>query len=170
MSRYDYDNWYVYELVDPRTDTTFYIGKTATPHGRFAAHKGDPASAAHARLTEIRLAGAGAEMRIIATFHSEDAALDYELYLIQRTPGLVNRMNYTSPTKPFKRPVTNVDEVTYVPDIEEGQDQVAIYERRVRRLYEVMGGDVAEGDIRRVLDTLEAISHEDGEYVAFTDE
>lgn len=163
-----YDTFYVYELVDPRGDVVFYIGKTATPNTRFSAHKSSPDSAAYGRLKEIARVGMEARMNVIGEFKSEAEALDYEGYLISKTPGLLNRTGPylvgSPPTAPFVRPILAVDDLEY--DIEGEPD----YDRRIRRLYEAMGGDVPEDDIRRVLETLDVIRHEDSEYESLSDE
>lgn len=119
MTKLLYDDWYVYELVDPRTNEVFYIGKTATPKRRLSDHWRNPESAAYARLREISEAGEIGLMRVIAKFPTEYEALDYEGYLIRKTAGLLNRTYgdwNPRPDKTSLRPVLDVEELVYEPD------------------------------------------------------
>ena len=100
MTRFEYDTYYVYELIDPRSKAVFYIGKSATPRARLAAHKTSPESSAYTRIQEIRAEGFEVEQYIIGQFNTEAEAFDYEYYLIGKTPGLVNLAGYHSPTAP----------------------------------------------------------------------
>ena len=111
--RYEYDTWFVYELIDPRSKAVFYIGKSATPRERLSHHKRSPESSAYDRICEIRAAGHEVEQYIIGRFNTEAEAFDYEGYLIQKTPGLVNICGYWNPTEPFDRPIINVEEHQY---------------------------------------------------------
>lgn len=163
------DRWYVYEIVDPRGSVVFYIGKTSTPNARFAAHKSDPASAAFYRLKVIAEAGFKPEMNVIAEFGSEAGALDYEGYLISKTPGLVNRTGpYAAgrpPTKPFRRPVMGYSECEYVPL--EPEDPMRA---RIDAVQHILGDTVSQSDIEHVFRAMEALAHEDAEYTYATDE
>lgn len=172
MNGRTYDPWYVYELIDPRSGVPFYIGKTCTPHGRFSAHKSDPASAAYYTLKVLAEAGHTAEMKIVAEFQTEGECLEYETYLIDRTPGLVNRTGAynrscgSRPTKPFRRPVTGGEELVLVPD----EDLRPTLELRADRLHQIMNGSVSLQDVKEVLEAIHGLRHEDAEYFFASDE
>lgn len=168
------DRFYVYELVDPRSGTVFYLGYTATPNSRLSGHVNSPTSAAYPTIKAIEWAGQKVIMNIIGEFATQAEALDYEEYLISKTPGLVNRTGPYQlgkpPLKPCRRPElapVGMDDFSQLPHEEMLE---AVFEHRVEALYQAMGGDVERASIARVLHTLEDLSHEDAEYCALTDE
>jgi hypothetical protein len=72
--------WYVYELVDPRTDTVFYVGKGTG--NRMHNHEREAAkgvcSEKTSRINEITCAGLNVGKRKVAVFWDEQAAYDHE--------------------------------------------------------------------------------------------
>jgi predicted GIY-YIG superfamily endonuclease len=83
---------HVYELIDHRDDSVFYIGVTMNPRGREYDH-GAPnsESAALPRIQEIRQSGSDYHLRIVASFDDRQRAEAYETILINQTSGIVNR-------------------------------------------------------------------------------
>lgn len=89
--------YYVYVLIDPRSEQIFYVGKGSgdrlLAHGREADLTSDE-SARSAKVQRIRdLRDAGCEPRIDIVRHglSEDRAFEIEAALIDCLPGLDNR-------------------------------------------------------------------------------
>jgi hypothetical protein len=87
--------WYVYELVDPRTGETFYVGKGTGK--RIEAHEaeakaGQVCSKKVFHIKEIWASGKEVERRFNAMFWDEQAAYDHETDLIA-TIGLDNLTN-----------------------------------------------------------------------------
>jgi hypothetical protein len=86
--------WYVYELVDPRTDKAFYIGKGTGK--RLEAHEkeafGQVCSKKTSRIKEIWASGAEVQKRINAVFWDEQSAYDHETDMIAMV-GLKNLTN-----------------------------------------------------------------------------
>lgn len=166
MSRYDYDTWFVYELIDPRTKAVFYIGKSATPRARLNAHKTSGESSAYPRICEIRADGHEVQMYVIGRFNTEAEALDYEGYLISKTPNLVNRRDYHNPTEPFRRPVVGSLDLQYT--TEENQpvpDDDTIAQAIAAQLPHVSLSHIVE-----VLKMRAVLFDEDHEYHGVTDE
>jgi hypothetical protein len=85
------DPWYVYELVDPRGPTVFYIGKTCNPVGRLTQHRNNPLRSLAGRIDEISAAGLAFTMRVVAKFYTEAECFDHERKLIDSTPDLLNK-------------------------------------------------------------------------------
>ena len=83
---------HVYELIDGRDGSVFYVGVTINPDCRFYEH-GAPKSpsAAFPRIQEIRQSGNEYQMRIVASFKNRQRAESFEALLISGTPGIVNR-------------------------------------------------------------------------------
>lgn len=85
---------YVYALVDPRDDATFYIGKGT--NARMRQHAADARRgksinpAKTARILEIHAAGLEVGCRVIATCGSHEEAYDLERHLVATTDGLTN--------------------------------------------------------------------------------
>lgn len=88
--------FYVYELIDPRDLSTFYVGKGQG--GRVSAHLRDARAgrisnvAKHERITAILACGRTPLEMIVARFDDEDAALEHEARLIEDI-GLENLTN-----------------------------------------------------------------------------
>lgn len=72
--------FYVYELFDPRTGTTFYVGKGC--RDRMHAHEREAARGVRSRkcdkIRELRAAGLEVGKRKVAEFDDEQAAYDFE--------------------------------------------------------------------------------------------
>lgn len=166
MTRYDYDTWFVYELIDPRSKAVFYIGKSATPRARLAHHKRSPESAAYERIKEIRASGLEVEQYIIGRFNTEYEAFDYEGYLIRKTPGLVNIMGYLHASEPFDRPVLNVEELQYIST----ENQPVPDEDNMVAAIAVHLPQLDPDAIRAVLRTKAVLFDADYEYAGVTDE
>lgn len=166
MSRLDYDTWFVYELIDPRSKAVFYIGKTATPRGRLSQHKSDRTSAAYPRIREIRQAGHEVEMYCIGRFNTEAEAFDYEGYLIRKTPNLVNRAGYMHPTGPFVRPRLAVEELVYTSE----HNQPFPDEETIAASIGVVLPHIGMDTILAVLRAKASLFDVDMEYAGVTDE
>jgi len=86
--------FYVYELVDPRDQSVFYIGKGKGE--RFKAHEAEAKTGSNSakcrRIREIISAGHVVGHRIVRWFKSEDAAYRYEKRVISSI-GLENLTN-----------------------------------------------------------------------------
>jgi hypothetical protein len=86
--------YYVYELIDPRTNKPFYIGKGKNDrihHHEKNASK-DPSTPKNKLILEIKVEGLEIVKNIIKEFKSEDAAFRYEKKLITQI-GLNNLTN-----------------------------------------------------------------------------
>lgn len=79
--------WHVYALMDPRTDTAFYIGMTARPRKRLLGHFGSLRSAANSRCSEIRSNKLRPELKILATFPMYHQASYVEWFLLREYAG-----------------------------------------------------------------------------------
>lgn len=86
--------FYVYELVDPRDASTFYVGKGQRK--RYANHLKEAQSGVHGpkcnRIREILDAGHEYRWQIVGTFQDEQAAYDAEIERIAAY-GLENLTN-----------------------------------------------------------------------------
>lgn len=86
--------WYVYELVDPRTNQVFYVGKGKGK--RIDAHERDAAKGICSKKTNkinnIWRAGLQVQKRQVAYFWDEQAAYDHETDVIEFY-GLENLTN-----------------------------------------------------------------------------
>lgn len=82
--------FYVYQLVDPRTDAPFYIGKgqksRAWSHLRGKSHN----PAVNERTAELASVGEEVRVEIVRRFDTDSEAIDFEATLICATEGLVN--------------------------------------------------------------------------------
>lgn len=83
--------YYVYALIDPRDESTFYIGKgvgrRVFDHEKQARKDG---GAKAQRIKEIWLAGLEVKRVYLAWFDSEHTALKFEEAQIRSTSGLTN--------------------------------------------------------------------------------
>jgi hypothetical protein len=82
MARSDF---YVYELIDPRTSKPFYVGKGTGD--RFKEYyKQDSRITSHTRviLEDIKLSGQSVEVKIVAKNLSEEEAINFEADLIKK--------------------------------------------------------------------------------------
>ena len=88
--------WYVYQLIDPRTGSPFYIGKGKD--GRMYDHvkqvDQQPAHPKNIRINEILALGLEVGHEVVKTFKSESAAYRYEARLIKQ----IGRDNLTNLT------------------------------------------------------------------------
>ena len=166
MTRFEYDTYYVYELIDPRSKAVFYIGKSATPRARLEKHKSSAESSAYPRIQEIRAAGFEVEQYIIGQFNTEAEAFDYEYYLIGKTPGLVNLAGYHHPTEPFVRPVLAEGELVYAST----ENQPVPDEDLIIQALQVQLPHVPFEHIQAVIRAQVALLEADNEYPGVTDE
>lgn len=87
--------FYVYQLVDPRTDAPFYVGKgqngRAWQHER-CVRSGNASGCArkNAKIAEIVEAGLNVDVKIVGVFDDEADALDLEYRLVEQNPVLTN--------------------------------------------------------------------------------
>jgi hypothetical protein len=104
--------YYVYQLVDPRTGNPFYVGKGKG--NRIAAHEAEAKKGSNhpkcVHIREIEESGLAVERKIVKEFASEDAAYKFEAKLIKSigranltncADGGRNPLNY-QPTDPQK--------------------------------------------------------------------
>jgi hypothetical protein len=87
--------FYVYQLVDPRTDLPFYVGKGQRGrawHHQRAVECGKLAGNARkvAKISDILKAGESVRVVIVAEYHLESDALDHEYRLVDADPTLTN--------------------------------------------------------------------------------
>ena len=86
--------WYVYELIDPRTDTVFYVGKGA--RNRLDAHEHEARSGIKShkcnKIRSIWEDGHQIVKRKVAQFWDEEAAYEHEAERIAEI-GLTNLTN-----------------------------------------------------------------------------
>jgi hypothetical protein len=84
--------WYIYELIDPRDSTVFYVGKGKK--NRIDAHEAEAKRGKQSRkcdrIREIEAAGLSIEKRKVAFFTDEDEAYLAEWKLIQSHENLTN--------------------------------------------------------------------------------
>jgi predicted GIY-YIG superfamily endonuclease len=85
-----YREWFVYLLADPSADAAFYAGCTGNPRQRLKCHISDPASAAWARIRDMRTRGVAPIMLIVSIHHDKGEAEQIEAHLISTIPGLDN--------------------------------------------------------------------------------
>lgn len=105
-------------------------------------------------------------MYVIGRFNTEGEALDYEGYLIGKTPNLVNRMGYNHPTEDFIRPVVNVDDLTYTTE----ENQPVPDENTIVRALEAQLPHIQTDHIIQVVRAQAVLLSEDHEYQGITDE
>lgn len=87
--------FYVYQLIDPRTGLPFYVGKgqgdRAWQHQRHVERQiGAHNSRKVDRIREILIAGFNVEVEIVAYYDLESDALDHEYRLVDSMPTLTN--------------------------------------------------------------------------------
>lgn len=73
--------YYVYELIDPRDDTVFYVGKgkgSRSRHHEREAKLGVSVSAKCYRIRDIHADGHAVKINVVAQFAKEQDAYDYE--------------------------------------------------------------------------------------------
>src|SRR5207344_2890227 len=96
------DEWYLYVLFDPLTETAFYIGMTANPKGRLAAHNSESTSPVFKRCGAIRSQGAKALMKIIARTQDYRLVREWEGQMIWEYAGrTINRAGAQYSVRPF---------------------------------------------------------------------
>lgn len=97
----DAAKWYVYELIDPRDWSVFYVGKGKDDRVREhekEAHKG-VCSAKCDRINDIESHGLNIIRRQVAVFWCEKSAYDFEKKLIFSYPNLTNLVYAPRPKK-----------------------------------------------------------------------
>lgn len=82
---------FLYGLLDPRSQSIFYIGTSAKPVNRLPSHRSDPSSAAFKRCRDIIDSGFQPELKILHECKDRNAALHLEYQLIKLFPILLNR-------------------------------------------------------------------------------
>jgi predicted GIY-YIG superfamily endonuclease len=88
--KYDADFWWVYALVDPRTDEAFYVGCSSNPKRRLLSHKADWFSAANGRLRCLKRLGLECRLELLDAFIVLDEAVAFERQAIFERPYLEN--------------------------------------------------------------------------------
>lgn len=87
-------SYYVYELIDPRNDGVFYVGKGK--NDRISAHEKEARAGRVSRkcslIREIEVEGFAIQKRVVKRFAKEQDAYDFEADLIDRY-GLSNLTN-----------------------------------------------------------------------------
>lgn len=91
------DAFYVYQLIDPRNDLPFYVGKGQWDrawHHQRAVERGVSFCNARktARISEILAAGYNVEVLIVAEYDLESEALEHEWRMVDADPTLTNIM------------------------------------------------------------------------------
>src|SRR5436190_19788987 len=78
--------YFVYELVDPRTNQPFYVGITKDPNYRMWQHltAKDNNKRKKAKIVDIQSEGLSPRMRIIETTENERTVLKKETYWIHK--------------------------------------------------------------------------------------
>lgn len=89
-------NYYVYQLIDPRNERPFYVGKGKGPRVREHEHEARTGGIGEKcdRIREIWAQGFEVKREIIAEFDSEERAFAREMQIIKRI-GLKNLTNKT---------------------------------------------------------------------------
>lgn len=101
---------FIYELIDPRTDTVFYIGITNDPNQRFQAHLHDAKTndKKSERIEQLREESFEPRMRILEIVETREEAIERETYWIheylQQGIVLTNKLQlpYGTPRKRHK--------------------------------------------------------------------
>jgi uncharacterized protein YjhX (UPF0386 family) len=81
-----YRNYFVYELIDPRTDIPRYVGITATPNRRWRSHIDDSDTQnweKRAWIRELMEEGLVPDMQTIERVRTREEALEREEYWIR---------------------------------------------------------------------------------------
>lgn len=90
--------FYVYELVDPRDDSVFYVGKSSVGNSRLAQHRRDArhgyGTKKNERIREIESQGYKVVRRKIAHFYDQQDAFEFEKERIAHY-GMHNLTNMT---------------------------------------------------------------------------
>ena len=162
---------YVYKLCDPRDQTIRYIGITEEPNYRLYGHSSDKTSAAYDWIRFIREEGLKVTLEVVAEFENRDHALDYEAYLISKTPGLLNRScpygrhPDPKPTATPRWPYLRMDELEYVrEDYDEPPEwKIAMSVHRMLPHYPA-------AHIYEIIKAMAVITSEDHEHAGVTDE
>lgn len=84
--------WFVYDLVDMRDGSTFYVGSTKNLDKRFYGHRNAPQGTCYARIKEIEAANSSCIIRAISQHEKEVDALRAEAERIVALPDLINKM------------------------------------------------------------------------------
>jgi len=90
MSRRHTGPWFIYGLVDPRTDEVFYVGCSVCPEDRLKCHRSDVLSAARPRILDLLGLGLKAGIRVFSEHTEFWRARNAEDTLIATLPGLTN--------------------------------------------------------------------------------
>jgi predicted GIY-YIG superfamily endonuclease len=90
--------YFVYELVDPRTDAVAYVGITDNPNRRFQAHLSDTETNDGKRMWVEQLQSEGLEprMRILEIVETKEEALEREKHLIRHYTRLGEQLTNIS--------------------------------------------------------------------------
>lgn len=92
----DLKPYYVYELVDPRSNDVFYVGKGTGQRGNqheIDAQVPELSTEKSVRINEINNSGASVTVRVIGRYSTEEQAFAVEATLIHWVYGLANLTN-----------------------------------------------------------------------------
>lgn len=88
--------YYIYELIDSTTDLPFYVGKTITPHGRYAQHRSDFSGEfmmVSGYIRQLLRRGGDFSMNIIYSTNYEEDADDMERALVNEYANCYTILN-----------------------------------------------------------------------------
>lgn len=88
---YDTGPVFIYGLVDPFTDSIFYVGISINPWARIKGHRYDPASSAWQYIREVRAAGFDVDLCVLEKHPTRTSAELRERVYLAALPGLVNQ-------------------------------------------------------------------------------
>lgn len=104
-------SYYVYGLIDPRSNRLFYVGQTESVRQRMTQHNaGDWASPAYQICIAIKAAGLRVSFCIFGQFPERIAAKRLERSLILALPDLVNSKSVRAMLSQVLYPMTAEDD------------------------------------------------------------
>lgn len=83
--------WYVYVLVDPRNDRSFYVGCSIEPEVRLRAHSKDRSSSAYNFIRRLKRLKTEPVLRILSHHPSKSEGRVCEQKTIKEMPWVVNK-------------------------------------------------------------------------------
>lgn len=90
--KHDANRWWVYVLVDPRTNTPFYVGLSCNPARRLKSHQSDWSGSANPRIRCLRRAGLQPKLGLLMEFDDLWSAMTYEAKAIRKLRRLDNHL------------------------------------------------------------------------------